>query len=1347
MSTPDRTHPEEPASRPSPLQQGLFFHTAFDADGQDIYTIQLALDFEGPLDPAVLREVCQVLQDRHDSLRSGFRTDASGAPVRFVPSRVPLEWRQADLTGTAPADRDAEAARLVEEERRRRFDVARPPLLRFLLIRLGDTRWRFALTNHHIILDGWSTSILLDELFQLYDAYDAGAGAAAAMADPLPPAPSYGSYLDWLGETDPEWSGEAWADALAGVEGPTLVAPRARGAGTVVPERVVRALPAEATAALTERAREAGVTLGTVMQVAWGLVLRQLTGQGDVLFGMTVSGRAADVDGVESMVGLLINTVPARVRTDPQDTLLDLLERVQDEQLDLLEHHHVGLTEIQSQAGLGALFDTTAVFDNYPMGAGRRRLGEALLVDVTGFDATHYPLSLICTPAEELGIRLDFRPDLLGRGTVEGIAERLIRILEAIAEDPYRPVVGLPVLSDAELRRTLEEWNATARPVPPATLPALIEARAARYPRGPALSHQGRTVDHAELNRRANRLARVLLAEGAGPETLVALALPRTPDMVVALLAVLKSGAAYVPVDVRYPADRVARMLGDARPRLAVVTDATRGVLPEGTAALVLDDPAVTRRVEAQDDTDVLDAERPGPLLPRHPAYVIYTSGTTGVPKGVVVEHTNAVNFVATVEDHFGADGMARVPASTSLSFDVSVFEIVATLALGGHLELFDDLFALLERDGWEGSLVSGVPSAMASLLAGGSFDVSAPHVVLGGEAVPHALLRELRERVPGCAVTNIYGPTEATTYSTWWRSAEADPDTGTGPGTGADADADADASEGDPPIGRPVPNARVYVLDPWLQPVGVGQPGELYIAGAGVTRGYLNRPGLTSERFVACPFGVPGGRMYRTGDQVRWRADGQLEYLGRLDGQVKVRGFRIELGDVEAALLRHERVARAVAVVREDRPGDRRLVGYVVPAGPGVPVDGAELRRFTRHMVPDHMVPSAVVPLERLPLMPNGKLDRAALPAPAYGAAVRREAAHAHEEPLCTLFAEVLGVDRVGPDDGFFDLGGHSLLATRLVSRVRAVLGTGLTVRALFEAPTPAALARRLDGEGGGSGLDVLLPLRTGGRLRPLFAVHAASGLAWPYARLLPHLDPDVPLYGLQAPSLADPAGGARKPEELVREYARRIREVQPRGPYRLLGWSVGGVLAYGVAAELVEAGQAVEFVALLDSYPAPEEGLPDWEETHRHVAGSAGFGADGAPPEQIALLGQRAVKGARLAVRSAVEALRTPPARTRGVDVLHFRAASDHAPASPAAPDAWRAYGGGRVTAVDVACGHYEMLDPAPLATIGATLSARATEDPAGEERTRQDRATEDRARQDRPAEDRATEGSAPG
>ncbi|MFG2115858.1 amino acid adenylation domain-containing protein [Streptomyces sp. NPDC048718] len=1276
----DRTH--GPTSKPAPLQQGLFFHTAFDADGQDIYTIQLALDFEGPVDPGLLREVCQALLDRHDSLRSRFRTDASGAPVRFVPHRVPVDWRTADLSQTAPEDQETEAARLVEEERQRRFDTARPPLIRFLLIRLDEARWRFVLTNHHIILDGWSTSILLDELFRLYEA-----GSGVAATDVLPAAPSYTDYLDWLGEVDPQWSQDAWAEALAGIEGPTLVAPRAPGSGTVVPERVLRTLSASSTAALTDRAREAGVTLGTAMQTAWGLLLRQLTGQTDVLFGTTVSGRGAEVDGVESMVGLLINTIPARVRIDPRDTLLDLLERVQDEQLDLFEHHHVGLTEIQQQAGFGALFDTTTVFDNYPMGSGERRLGEALLVGVTGFDATHYPLSLICTPAEELGIRLDFRPDLLARGTVEDIAERFARILTAIAEDPHRPVAALPVLSAGERRQVLEEWNATARPVAPATLPSLIAEQAARTPHRPALVYQGRTFDYAELDRRANRLARVLLAEGAGPETRVALALPRTPEMVVALLAVLKTGAAYVPVDVRYPADRVARMLGDARPRLAVVTKASRNVLPEGSVALVLDDPAVTRRVEEQPNAGVADAERPVPLLPRHPAYVIYTSGTTGIPKGVVVEHANAVNFVATVEDHFGADGMARVLASTSLSFDVSVFEIVTTLALGGRLELVDDLFTLIERDGWEGSLVSGVPSAMASMLAGGTLDVSAGHVVLGGEAVPRALLSELRERVPGCAVTNIYGPTEATTYSTWWRSGETDPD-------------------GDPPIGRPVPNSRMYVLDPWLQPVAVGQPGELYIAGAGVTRGYLNRPVPTSERFVACPFGEPGGRMYRTGDQVRWRADGQLEYLGRFDSQVKVRGFRIELGDVETALLRHTDVGQAVAVVREDRAGDRRLVAYVV-AAPGTVLDGAELRRSTRATLPDHMVPSAVVPLERFPLMPNGKLDRAALPAPTYDTAARRETAHAHEEPLCALFAEVLGVDRVGPDDGFFDLGGHSLLATRLVSRVRAVLGTELSVRALFEAPTPAALARRFDGESDGSGLDVLLPLRTGGRLRPLFAVHAASGLAWPYARLLPHLAPDVPLYGLQSPSLTDPEGGARKPGDLVREYARRILEVQPEGPYRLLGWSVGGTLAYAVAAELVETGHTVEFVALLDSYPAPDT-LPGWEETHRHVAGSAGFTAEGTPPEQISLLGERVVEGSRLAVRSAVDALRTPPPRTQGVDILHFRAATD---AANADPKAWQALGGGRLSTVDVPCGHYEMLDPAPLVAIGETLSEWAT------------------------------------
>ncbi|WP_434599555.1 non-ribosomal peptide synthetase [Streptomyces sp. A5-4] len=1273
----------ERETRPSPLQQGLFFHTAFDADGQDIYTTQLTLDFEGKVEPAALHDACHAVQRRHDSLRSGFRTDESGEPVRFVLPDAPLSWRSVELSHPDLAARQAEAARITQEERLRRFDVGQPPLIRFLLIRVAEESWRFVLTNHHIILDGWSTSLLLEELLQLY--------AAGAQDANSPPAPIYTAYLDWLAETDLDEAREAWGAALLGVDGATLVAPESADRGAVVPERVLRTLPADSSAALADRARRCGVTLNTVVQVAWGLVLRQLTGRDDVLFGMTVSGRTVEVEDIESLVGLLINTLPARVRLGPEDTLADVLDRVQDEQLDLFEHHHLGLTEIQRRIGLGNLFDTTTAFENYPTG-GELSLGDARCVGVGGFDATHYPLSLICTPGAELGIRLDYRPDQFDRDEAERYCDWFVRMLEAVVDDPDQTVGGLSVLTAQERRRILVEWNATQRAVDPATLPDLFEAQAAQAPDAPAVTHDGSTLTYRELNQRANRFARLLIARGAGPETLVALALPRAPDMVVAVLAVLKTGAAYVPVDVRYPPDRVAHMLADARPGIAVVTAASELALPEGMHRIVMDGESVTRHTMNLGDGAITDAERTRPLLPRHPAYVIYTSGSTGVPKGVVIEQANAVNFVATVKEHFGPEAMSRIFASTSLSFDVSIFEIIAPLAIGGHLELVDDLFSVLEQDRWLGSLLSGVPSAMASVLTSGSTQLSARHVVLGGEAVPRGLVHDLRARIPGCVVSNLYGPTEATTYATMWRS----PD---GP------------AEGDPPIGRPVPNAQVYVLDQRLQPVPVGVPGELYIAGAGVSRGYLNRPGLTAERFVACPFGPPGRRMYRTGDRVRLRPDGNLDYLGRLDDQVKIRGFRVELGEVGAALLRHGAVAQAVAVVREDRAGDRRLVAYVVAAAPDAALDARDLRRFLGEKLPEYMTPAAIVQVARFPLMPNGKLDRAALPAPVYEQSGRAPR-DAREEALCALFAEVLGVDSVGVDDGFFDLGGHSLLATRLVSRVRKTLGVELSIRTLFAAPTVTALAKRLDGVSREAGLDVLLPLRREGRNRPLFCVHAASGLAWPYARLLPHLDPDVPVYGLQSRSVGAPETGVPKLADMVRDYADRIRSVQKEGPYRLLGWSVGGNIAFAAAAHLIAEGERIEFLALLDSYlPGNTTALPDSDEMLRDVLGGIGFSADGGPGEQLVSLGERAVEGVRLAADCAVEVLRTVPPHSSDIDIVYFRAAAD-GPRDGVLPGSWAAFGGGRFTMHDIDCGHYRMMDPAPLADICRALSEHVAE-----------------------------------
>ncbi len=570
-------------------------------------------------------------------------------------------------------------------------------------------------------------------------------------------------------------------------------------------------------------------------------------------------------------------------------------------------------------------------------------------------------------------------------------------------------------------------------------------------------------MSYAELNARANQLARYLVSLGAGPERLVAVAMPRSLDMIVAVLGVLKSGAAYLPLDPGYPAERIGFMLADATPVVALTTRQVRPCLrswPGGTASqsatpgearqVVLDDPAVMTAISGMADRDLSDSERLATPRPRDPAYVIYTSGSTGRPKGVVIEHRSMVGLLCWAADEFTTDELSKVLASTSLSFDVSVFEIFGPLACGGSIEVVRDLLALADRaDGpWQGSLISAVPSALSEVLSVHGAGASARTVVLAGEALTAQTVATIRAALPGAAVRNIYGPTEATVYATCW----------------ADDAPLRRAGAGAPPIGRPVWNTSAHVLDPLLRSVPIGVAGELYLAGTQLARGYLNRPGLTAERFVACPFGPAGERMYRTGDLARWSADGQLEYLGRVDDQVKVRGFRIELGEIEAMLAGQDGVAQAATAVREDRTGNGRLVAYVVPAA-GRQLDPTALREAAARVLPGYMVPSAVLVLDRLPLTANGKLDRRALPAPEFSAAAGGpEPSSPQEKILCDLFARVLGVSQVGPHDSFFDLGGHSLLATRLISEVRSALGVELAIRSVFENPTVAKLASSLD-------------------------------------------------------------------------------------------------------------------------------------------------------------------------------------------------------------------------------------------------------------------------------------------
>ncbi|MFD0266205.1 amino acid adenylation domain-containing protein [Streptomyces sp. NPDC127106] len=1037
----------------APFQNGLHFHAVYDRDAPDVYNVQYVLDLEGPLDTAALREAARRVLGRHSALRASFRQRSNGETVQIVQSEVRLDFSEHDLSVTPGEDGEAELAVLLEAERSGKFDLGRAPLIRFALFRLAQDRHRFALMNHHILLDGWSMPVLLQDLFAYY------AAVAAGEAGELPPTRQYRDHLEWLAGQDGGAAADAWRSALDGVSEGTFVAPDAGTAPDGEPVRLTSVLPSSELDRLQECARGLGVTLNTVVQAAWAVVLSRLTGRTDVVFGATVSGRPAELPGVEGMVGLFINTVPVRVRLDPAQSLADLLVRLQREQAALLDHHHLGLTDIHRITARPSLFDTVVLVQNYPFDtAAFDKLGTGLtLRGVTVRDGAHYPMRLVALPsAEGLHLHVDYRPDAV-EAELATTAARLLGGLLSTCRDAAAAPVRSWTGETTEERHPRTSWNDTDTAVPDVTLTELVARQVRATPDAPAVVGDGeRTLTYRELDERAGRLARILTHHGVGPETFVAVMLHRSVDLVVALLAVLKTGAAYVPVDPDYPSDRVAWMLSDAAPTALVTTNGV--VVPDGAARR-------THRV-LLDDPETAAALNEGPALsreaavePENPAYVIYTSGSTGRPKGVVVPQRGIVNRLLWMQDHLGLTGGDRVLQKTSMSFDVSVWEFFWPLVTGASLVVArpgghrDALYLaeLIRRAGV--TTMHFVPSMLEEFLlepeAAGCTGLR--RVVCSGEALPARTRDRFFELLPGTELHNLYGPTEASVDVTAWRC-------------------DARDSDRSVPIGEPVWNTRLHVLDPWLRPAPVGVAGELYLAGVQLARGYWGRAALTAERFVADPFDPAGGRMYRTGDVVRRRPDGVLEYLGRIDDQVKVRGFRIELGEVEAALAAVPGVAQAAAVAREDRPGDVRLVGYVVPE-PHAQPRPAELRRALADRLPGYMVPNVFVTVPALPLSPNGKLDRKALPAPASGRSGGggggRRAATPREEVLCRLFAEVLDVSEVGVDDGFFDLGGHSLLATRLASRIRTELGADIDVRTVFENSTPARLALRLAATG----------------------------------------------------------------------------------------------------------------------------------------------------------------------------------------------------------------------------------------------------------------------------------------
>ncbi|HEX3589965.1 MAG TPA: amino acid adenylation domain-containing protein, partial [Pseudonocardiaceae bacterium] len=1045
----DRSGPDDHVERYplSPLQAGMLFHSLSGSVDVRPYVVQLVDEFVGDFDDRAFANAWQRLVRRHGILRTSFVWDGVDEPLQIVRRHGEIPIAHLDWREHPAAEHDHRLAALLADDRHAGFDLGTAPLMRFTLVRTADDRRIVLWTFHHLLLDGWSTQLVQHEFRTLYEAEHQRTAAS------LPEPGQYAPYIDWL-RAQPRDQAEAfWRAEFDGVDAATdLVGAANAAGGPGGADDVEITWEHDRSRRLNDFARTHQITVNTLVQAAWALLQSRYTGSTDVLHGTTVAGRPADLPLAESTVGLFINTLPVRTTITPAQTVADWLTGLQEHHSELRDHGHSGLTEIHGWSGLPrttALFQSIVIFENYPkMIDDGDELPGLAWHRLTGVEHTDYPLTVLAQGGDTFGVRLVYRTDQFDRAAIERMAGHLSTLLDAITTNPDAPVGRLPMLTEDETRQLLVDWNDTAVRWPSQLCAhELITRQAERSPDATAVTFGDQGVSYRELEERSNQIAHWLIDAGAGPETLAGICVERGIDMIAAVLGVLKAGGAYVPLATDHPRDRLEFILADTAAPVILTQRALAAKFTGDRRVCCLDG----------DDVTAYPTTNPGPrATPDDLAYILYTSGSTGRPKGVRIQHEALTNLLHAMQDVLCMTPEDHLLAVTTTIFDISNLEMLQPLVNGAHIHIAGrdevhspELLATILADHGI-TLIQSTPSLWKTVLDEITHLDSPLRILLGGEALDPDLVARTQERLPRSVTINGYGPTEAAIYTTTMSLT--------------------DRQSAVVPIGRPVANVEVFVLDPAGRVVPVGVVGELYIGGAGLARGYHNRPDLTAERFVHKHIGGRNRLVYRTGDLVRWLPDSTIEYLGRTDDQVKIRGFRIELGEIETALRAHPQVAEAVVMARADNPGDRRLVAYLVPADPAEGVDIPAVRARLRDRLPDYMIPSAFLTLGTIPLGPSGKIDKRALPAPDGS---RPDLADAYVAPsgpvehaIAEVWSQVLGVERVGAHDNFFELGGDSILGIQVTSRVRR-LGFALTPRMMFQHETVARIAANIDTTG----------------------------------------------------------------------------------------------------------------------------------------------------------------------------------------------------------------------------------------------------------------------------------------
>jgi amino acid adenylation domain-containing protein len=1303
-------------------QEQVWFMDRF-APGLPNYNIPYAIRVRGLLDPGTLRQALLRLTERHEALRTrlvpvDISAGQDGA-MQVIDPPTPVALATEDLAGFEPAKRDARVREFMHAETMRPFDLAAGPLLRCSLVRLAAHEHLLVVVVHHVIFDGWSGGVFVRDLAALYAS--SVTGEPARLAE-LPV--QLADYAMWERE---RLQGSVlagltayWREALDGFE--TLQFPTDRPRPVVdsfAGALAERTTDAALLAGLRELARREGTTLFVTVLAGLLALLNRYTGQTDLVVG-TVSANRGRPE-LTPLIGFLVSTLPIRCDASGDPSFSDLLARVKKTFIGALAHGElpfgtlVDILKIPRDASRAPVFQiafTYAEPDETPVAATDVDFTRTDLV--RGIDAAKSDLTFAAEARRDgLWIECSFKTALFDAATVQRLLGHLETLLRGAVADPGARLSALPLLTEAEVRAELMDWNDTAGPVPPGCVHERFEEQVSRTPGAVAAEYEGEQLSYAELNRLANQIAWRLRSLRVGPEVLTGVCMGTGLRRLAALLGVWKAGGGYVPLDPGLPAERLSFMISDTGMTVILADDASAASVPDASPVTVLG-------VDAEwDHITGLAGDNPSGtgVTPKNAAYVIYTSGSTGQPKGVVIEHRNAVNSLHSMIGHWQIRPGDAMLQFASLAFDASVEDTFMPLLAGARVVLAPvgtlhspDRLAGLLLDARIGFL-SLTPAVLDLLPAGEYPDLRV--VMAGGDELPTEVAR--RWIRPGLRLVNVYGPTETTINATY-----------------AELDA---ATLMPPPIGFPArPNYQAYVLDPHLSPVPPGAAGELHIGGASVARGYLNRPDLTRQRFVPDPFN-PGQRLYKTGDLVRRRPDGTLVFAGRIDHQVKIRGFRIELGEIEAVLASHPAVAQAVATVVTSPAGEREIAAYLRPV-PDRQLDAAAVRAHVARTLPPAMIPAHLITVETFPLSASGKIDKKRLPAPVREQSRGQEpAATPTESALADLYATVLGMAGLSVTDSFFDLGGTSLTAMRLVHMIGRETGVDLGVTEVFLHPSVRDLAASIDAVRTGTSRPAargpVVELTEGAAGPPVFLIHAVSGTISAYPALAQELAAAFSVYGLQSPGLEVTDVVGTSLADLVAGYTQRIRAIQPAGPYRLGGWSMGGVLAFEIARQLEQAGAVVRLLVLLDApFAIPADHVPADHELAAHFVADAmhslGLDAADAPdPAAASAAGQLAWLADRLAGDTAGGAgVRAGLERRFGLFAAHTRILAGYRPGTdgvtaptlivsaadslnaPAAGQWQSLLSSGEVSILEVPSDHYAFLRPPLVTGVGSAI-----------------------------------------